>query len=571
MNLTNLMAHRYLKLGWSVIPVIYKSKVPAIGSWREYQKRLPTEQELDKWFTDDKKNNIALITGSVSGVSILDADGPAGRKSLADLKLSSSVQATSGRGKHLLFADKEGKARNFVKRYPGLDARGEGGYVLIYPSIHENGSQYKWIGSFECELPEFPVSLLPQPREQQTESKTISDCTFTQTQRLQMLEKALPLLKTERVENYDDWIKIGMACKEFGMVGFKLWDAWSKKSTKYIEGATNEKWQTFSEDSGLTIGSIIYWAKEDSGKAIRPEPSQSEFVNRQSQSSISTFSPNGNLTEHKRLLLSKALSKGPELSTGLPLIDKHTWGFVRQEIFTIAARTGVGKTSFAVGVTKNLLLTGKRVLMFSTEMSHALIVNRLLSSYTGLTGDMFKTGSFSSDSEPILDLGYTWLESVGERLAICDFSNPSLQIVKELTEKHKPDVIIFDHIQHISGGQDVRKAISDFVRGLKDIARNTNCAVLVLSQLRRMFRDSKTGILPPPQLSDLKESGTIEEESGQVLLLSELSTEPGTNTCILFGELAKNRYGECIRVAVEFDRSTACFKETVYDEQSNTH
>lgn len=570
MNLTNTIAHRYLSLGWSVIPIMHKSKIPAIKAWREYQKRLPTVDELNDWFQDGKSCNIALVTGSVSKVSVLDADGAAGKKSLADLKLTSTVQASTGRGKHLFFADKEGKARNFVRRFPGLDARGEGGYVLVYPSIHENGSQYKWIGSFECSLPEFPDSLLPREKEV-TQGTAVSDSKFTQTQRLQLLEKALPLLKTERIENYDDWIKVGMALKEFGSVGFRLWNEWSKKSSKYSEEINFEKWRTFNEECKITIGSILYWAKEDSGKTVRLESGQSEYFNRQPDISASVFSPNGNLVSHKRMLLSKALAKGPDLATGLPLIDKHTWGFVRGEIFTIAARTGVGKTSFSVALARNLVEQGKSVLFFSTEMSSALIVNRMLSSYTKVSGDVFKTGQFSETEENSLDSGYRWLESVGERLVICDFSNPSIQMVKQLAETSKPDVIIFDHIQHISGGNDVRKAISDFVRGLKDVARDANCAILVLSQLRRMFRDAKTGLLPPPQLSDLKESGTIEEESGQVLLLSELSAEPGTSVCTLLGELAKNRYGECVSVAIEFDRSTANFKETVYDEQSNLH
>lgn len=568
MNLTNLMAHRYLDLGWYVMPVHYKSKVPVMPGWRA-RTTLPTHAEIDKWFNFPNMN-IGMVTGLASKVSIIDGDGLAGIKSIRDLKLTSTVQALSGKGMHLFYSDPEGKARNFVKKYPGLDARGDGGQVLVYPSIHPNGRQYKWIGSFECSLPEFPDSLLPREKEV-SHSTVISDSKFTQTQRLQLLEKALPLLKTERIENYDDWIKVGMALKEFGSVGFKLWNEWSKKSDKYSEEINSEKWRTFNEECGVTIGSIIYWAKEDSGKAVRLESSQSGTFNRQSEPVISTFSPNGNLVEHKRLLLSKALSKGPELSTGLPLIDKHTWGFVRGEIFTIAARTGVGKTSFSVALARHLVENGKSVLFFSTEMSSALIVNRMLSSYTKISGDAFKTGQFSTVEENSLDLGYQWLEKVGERLVICDFSNPSIQVVKDLTEQHKPDVIIFDHIQHISGGNDVRKAISDFVRGLKDVARDANCAVLILSQLRRMFRDAKTGLLPPPQLSDLKESGTIEEESGQVLLLSELSAEPGTSVCTLLGELAKNRYGESINVAIEFDRSTANFKETVYDEQSNIH
>jgi len=565
MNLTQLMAHRYLDLGWFIMPIYYKTKVPVLKGWTE--RGLPTHAEIDQWFANPK-TNIGLVTGSVSKVSIIDGDGPAGIKSIHDAKLNSTVQATSGRGKHLFYSDPEGKARNFVKRLPGLDARGDGGQVLIYPSIHPNGQQYRWIGKFDVALPPFPEQFITvqEAPKSVTNGQVISDNPLTQTQRLQMLEKALPLLKTARVENYDDWIKIGMALKEFGMVGFRMWDKWSQQSTKYSAEAISKKWGTFNEESGITIGSIIHWAREDSGQSIRPEPSQPKSINRQS-SDGSVFSPNGNLTGHRQRLLSKSGQTGPELSTGLPLLDRHTWGLVRGEIFTVAARTGVGKTSFATGLVKNLIESGKRVLFFSTEMSSELIVNRLLSSYTGVSGNAFRTGQFTDEDRTKLDTGYKWLEGVGNRLTVCDLSGPTIQIVKQLAEMHKPDVLIFDHIQHIGGGNDVRTAISEFTRGLKDVARNYSCAVLVLSQLRRMFRDSKSGLMPAPQLSDLKESGTIEEESGQVLLLSELSQEPGSSVCILLGELAKNRFGECTRVGIEFDRATANFKETVYDDQ----
>lgn len=570
MNLVKHMAHKYLDLGWYVMPIHFKSKVPVMKGWRE-RTTLPTHDEIDQWFANPK-TNIGLVTGVISKVSILDGDGLPGIKSMRDLKLTSTVQATSGKGMHLFYADPEGKARNFVKKHPGLDARGDGGQVLIYPSIHPNGQQYRWIGKFDAVLPPFPEQFMPvqEVAKPITTGQVVSDNPLSQTQRLQMLEKALPLLNQERCENYDIWIKVGMALKEFGLVGFRLWDKWSQKSTKYSSAITSEKWGTFNEESGISIGSIIYWAKEDSGQSIRPEPGESRPSNRQSSES-SVFSPNGNLIGHRERLFSKSGGSGPELSTGLTLLDRHTWGLIRGEIYTVAARTGVGKTSFATGLVKTLLDSGKRVLFFSTEMSSELIVNRLLSSYTRVSGNSFRTGQFTNEDRTKLDTGYKWLEGIGNRLTICDLSGPSIETVKKLVLESKPDVVIFDHIQHISGGNDVRSAISEFMRGLKDVARDFSCAVLVLSQLRRMFRDSKTGLMPPPQLSDLKESGTIEEESGQVLLLSELSTEPGSSVCVLLGDLAKNRFGECTRVAIEFDRATANFKETVYDNEGNSN
>ncbi len=394
--------------------------------------------------------------------------------------------------------------------------------------------------------------------------QVVTDYSLTQTQRLQMLEKALPLLKKERVDDYDSWIKIGMACKEFGLVGFRLWDVWSKKSDKYSDETTDTKWRTFDEQSGITIGSIIHWAREDSGQAIRPESSQSQSSDRQSLANDDIlFSPNGNLSKHKEWLFKAAAQGKPEFSLGLPVLDGHTWGYHRGEVYIIGAGPGVGKTSLIASVVNRALQQDKRVLFFSTEMSRERIINCLLSSYCAISGYSFISGKFTEENKKRLDDGYKWLEGIGDRLTICDVSSPTFELIQELPAKLKPDVIVFDHIQHIDGGNDERIAISKYTKGLKNAARDANCAVLILSQFRRLYRDPKTSLMPAPQLSDLKGSGTLEQVAGQVLLLSEHSVEPGTDITILIGELAKNRFGNKARIGIEFDRSTSSFKETL--------
>jgi KaiC/GvpD/RAD55 family RecA-like ATPase len=438
-------------------------------------------------------------------------------------------------------------------------------------STHDDARMIKMLGTVSMkgevrrvsrflDLPVLPYrrGTLPDIEHRAAEKNARICSEIPNSSRLRMLEKAIQELSPARCDDYDTWVKVGIACKEFGAAGFKLWDEWSKTSSKYSAGETEKKWRSFDDEPKITVGSVVHWAREDGGRANSGQPDQSKPVHR-----LTVFTPNGNLLGHRERLLHKAQHPRPEISLGLPILDGHTWGLHRGEIYTIAARTGVGKTSFAACVIKNNLLAGKRVLIFSTETSVDNIINRLLSSYTGVSGNAFRTGVFSEDDRKRLDDGYKWLENVGNRFMACDASGPSLAAVRLLAETLNPDLLVFDHIQRIGGGTDARYAISEFVRGLKNIARDTNCAVLALSQLRRMFRDYKTGLMPPPQLSDLKESGTIEEESGQVLLLSEYSTGTDTSGSILIGELAKNRYGEPARVAIEFDRATARFNENV--------
>lgn len=125
-----------------------------------------------------------------------------------------------------------------------------------------------------------------------------------------------------------------------------------------------------------------------------------------------------------------------------------------------------------------------------------------------------------------------------------------------------PDLLIYDHIQHIGGeGDSGREKVSKFVRGLKDIAREINCAVLSLSQIKRLYRDQKTGKEIRPTLSDLKESGTIEEESGAVMLFSILMDEPNNPVRHIYAELAKNRFGPLAVIGIEFDKYTDSWKD----------
>lgn len=272
--------------------------------------------------------------------------------------------------------------------------------------------------------------------------------------------------------------------------------------------------------------------------------------------------PGDKLHEHKQRLLARKDFTGPEMPIGLSVLDRHTWGFRRGEIFTIAARPGIGKTSIAASISVRMARDGKRVLYFTSEMSTDSTYDRLLQVLSGLPGDKFTTGSFTAEDGVKLDAAYEELRGFGERLTICDACSPDIYQVTKLAKKVTPDLLIYDHIQHIGGEYDGAKAnVSKFVRGLKDIARELNCAVLALSQIKRLFKDAKTGKEIRPTLSDLKESGTIEEESGAVLLLSVLSDDQESSVRCLYSELAKNRYGPLAIVGVEFDKTTAHFKD----------
>jgi hypothetical protein len=145
-NDTQNAALDYLARGWAVMPILrQQEKKPAI-KWKHLQTRRPHENEVRHWF--QKSNfNLGIITGAVSGFFALDVDGEEGFETiLGQGDWPRTVETQSRPFRHQLwFALPDWKVSNAVKFLPGLDLRGDGGYVQAPPSIHHTGSRYRWV------------------------------------------------------------------------------------------------------------------------------------------------------------------------------------------------------------------------------------------------------------------------------------------------------------------------------------------------------------------------------------------------------------------------------------------
>ncbi len=157
-------ALHYLGLGLSVIPVEPRGKTPLVP-WTEFQRRLPTEEEVREWWRAWPEANIGVVTGAISGVIVLDVDGPDGQQALrkcAPVPVTwRSRTGKSDAHEHLWFRHPGRAVRNFAKRRPGLDLRGDGGQVVLPPSIHASGRQYEWLlAPWDADLAAPPPWLL---------------------------------------------------------------------------------------------------------------------------------------------------------------------------------------------------------------------------------------------------------------------------------------------------------------------------------------------------------------------------------------------------------------------------
>ncbi len=212
------------------------------------------------------------------------------------------------------------------------------------------------------------------------------------------------------------------------------------------------------------------------------------------------------------------------VSSGFRDLDSVTAGFNKSDLIILAARPAMGKTSFALNLAENAAIDDKiPVAIFSLEMSKDQLVDRLLSSQAGVDSWKLRTGNLSDDDFP--KIGYA-MGVLSEAPIFID-DTPSANVMeirakaRRLQMEHGLGLIIIDYLQLMQGhsrnsdGNRVQE-ISEISRGLKGLARELDITIIALSQLSRAVehRDDKR-----PQLSDLRESGSIEQDADIVMFL----------------------------------------------------
>src|SRR5215212_6908249 len=158
-------AAEYRRLGWSPIPIKERSKEPNLLELRPYLNRKATKEELDTW----RWSGVGIVTGPVSGVLVLDVDGPEGEAEIQKYgHPATPIVRTANGGLHLYFKHPEQHVSTAIRVAPGLDVKASGGYVVAPPSLGPNGRPYEWLVSPEeadlAEPPQWLMDLLAQDR-----------------------------------------------------------------------------------------------------------------------------------------------------------------------------------------------------------------------------------------------------------------------------------------------------------------------------------------------------------------------------------------------------------------------
>ena len=248
----------------------------------------------------------------------------------------------------------------------------------------------------------------------------------------------------------------------------------------------------------------------------------------------------------------------PGLSTGLPDVDMAISGLNKSDLILLAARPGMGKTSFAL----NLLLhagkfSGKTVVFFSLEMSREQLCMRLISGESFVDNKQLVTGRLYEE-----DWGRIAAASAAlNKTQILIDDNPSLSVADMNAKCRRVDnlgLVVIDYLQLMTSaggttrqGDNRQQVVSDISRALKIMAKELNVPVLCLSQLSRgpESRSDKR-----PMLSDLRESGAIEQDADIVMFLyrDDYYNEDSENHNLAECIIAKNRHGETRTVELQW-------------------
>lgn len=256
-------------------------------------------------------------------------------------------------------------------------------------------------------------------------------------------------------------------------------------------------------------------------------------------------------------------------STGFKKFDMMTGGLEKQKLYVIGGRPAMGKTALALNIASNLALMGKTAAVFSLEMNQKEIAKRIISTVSGVKSNKLKYANINDNEYQMMGEAFS---KIADRLIIND---NAVQTANGITSscirwntEHRAnnrriDVVVIDYLQLLSNENkrlDRRIAIGESSRMCKIMAKKLDCPVILLSQLSRANESRKEKM---PMLSDLRESGDIEQDADVVAFVhrEEYYNPTTENEGLAQINIAKNRDGEVGTFELKWDKQTTTFGE----------
>ena len=253
------------------------------------------------------------------------------------------------------------------------------------------------------------------------------------------------------------------------------------------------------------------------------------------------------------------------VKTGFTAVDSRIRGFKPGDLIIIAGRPGMGKTTWALNIASNNIFAGKTVLVFSLEMTNEQLIKKIISSESGISTDKMLSGGLTTSD-------WDTFQKSKERLAECDLYiyDKSPITIETLVNKTKAiqavktiDLIVVDYLQLLMTSSkapstsDNRTASMTYISNLlKGLAKEMGCPVIALSQLNRGVESRPD---KRPILSDLRDSGSIEQDADMVIMLYRADYYDALETGLSEVIVKKNRMGETGTFELSFDGALSKF------------
>ena len=258
------------------------------------------------------------------------------------------------------------------------------------------------------------------------------------------------------------------------------------------------------------------------------------------------------------------------IPSGFGMLDKYITGLNKSDFILVGARPAMGKTSFALNLAQNVtMLAKKKCIFFSLEMTKEQLAERLLAAHAGVPSNKLRTGELTDDEW--IRLGNATGDYEDVELYLDDTSSITVPEIKSRVRRLKNvDIIIIDYlglIQSATHKENRVQEVSEITRNLKMLAKDLNIPVICCAQLSRGTEGR--GKSHKPQLSDLRESGSIEQDADIVMFLyredyyrNEVAEDKLDEVDANLTELivAKNRHGATGTIEMTFDKEFTRFR-----------
>ncbi len=250
--------------------------------------------------------------------------------------------------------------------------------------------------------------------------------------------------------------------------------------------------------------------------------------------------------------------------TGVPSqftdLDRITGGWQKSDLIIMAARPGMGKTAFALNLAINAVKSGKHCVVFTLEMSKTQLMNRIISSEARIDSGRMRKGDLNEDEQDRLMHGARGIGTLPAELGIDE--TPGINLLelrsrcRRFKKEHGLDLIVIDYLQ-LMGPSGTKKyesrerEISEISGGLKALAKELQVPVIALAQLNR-GPDTRPDKIP--KLSDLRESGSMEQDADMILFLyrDEYYNKDSADVGKALLRIAKNRHGSTDDIMLAF-------------------